>query len=492
MRRKLGTILVVLLLLQVLFVMLQVPVAVEADVGEIVIASDENVVWADGTQNLTGKVTVQGTLTVRNYELRFNLSQNGGASFWVNEGGELIFENVSLLHDNLSAFFFIKVEGRFYAEDSELEHLTGQFVSGGGIKVVNGEVELRNTIIHDCEVQGVYLEGNRASAVLDNCTLYDVQYGVHVKDGAKATVQNGSVIELFSRAAVIVNLAEADVSNTTIQGRPTQQTQGIAARGSQIIVADTEIFEVRNDGIELADDASAGIYNVEIHGATVGIRLTSSSADILSANIYDCVDGLNIYLSDPIIRQSHLTGNVNGISSKDCEPPYLLDGCTIGGNSQLGAYVVGKGFREEDTQWTDDQGEPNAKANILQIWILDVKVTDHADNPIVAAKVVIRSSNGTKVFDGTTNALGNVTDIELQGHRILTDGTNVTEGKYKVHIEQGLMEADKAITMDVSKTLKVNLGKVEEVSGLSLRWVIIALILIVVLGALAYWWFRIR
>ena len=126
------------------------------------------------------------------------------------------------------------------------------------------------------------------------------------------------------------------------------------------------------------------------------------------------------------------------------------------------------------------------------MWLLDVKVTDHDDFNIPGAEVIVRSANGTKVFNGTTNALGNVTDIELEGYRVGNDGVLLSEGNYKVRIEKGLMEADKSLQMDKSKGLKVNLGKVEKISGTSLRWVFIALILIVVAGAVGYWWFRIR
>ena len=91
-------------------------------------------------------------------------------------------------------------------------------------------------------------------------------------------MRHGSTIELFSRAGVLVNLAEADVSNSTIQGDRSFPTQGIGARGSQVMITDCEIFECQSDAIELADEASAGIINCDIHDATVGVRMTSSSA----------------------------------------------------------------------------------------------------------------------------------------------------------------------------------------------------------------------
>jgi hypothetical protein len=493
-----------MLLIQAVFVLSLAPAPVGGAEDEIVIASDETVVWEDGSQNLTGKVEVFGTLTVRNYEFLFNFETDGAASIWVMEGGLLEFDNVSLLLgtdiDNGTAYFLIKVEGRFVARDSILEHLTGQFIVGGGIRCVNGEVELYNTIVRDCEVQGVYVEGDDGSALLDNCNLSNLQYGVHAKDGATVIIRNGTKITDFKpatptdtkRAGILVNLAEADVSNSTIFGIRDGTTQGIAARGSQLTVTDTVIHEIHNEGIELADDASGNIRNVEIYDCTVGIRVSDSSADVWSCNIYDNLDGMNVFQSDPIIRSTHLVNNINGLASKDCVPGYKLEDCTIGGNEQLGIYSVGKGLTETGTTWTNDQGEANGDARILQIWLLDINVSDHDGIPVAAAAIDIAVSNGTSVFDGTTNALGSVQEIELEGHTIENDGSTTEPGDYRIHIEKGVREANKKITLDKNKVLQVALGKVEKVENNTLWWLVLLLVIVAACGAFSYWWIRIR
>jgi parallel beta-helix repeat protein len=492
MSSRVGTLIVLVLLLQAVPLVLLAPApVVEAQDGSIIIGTDETVTWEDGTRNLTGAVEIFGTLVIRDYELRFNLTLDGEASFRVKEGGLLEFHNVSLLHDNLSAYFFFKVEGRFVAYDSEIEWLTGQFVTGGGIKIVGGEVEMYNTHLHDCEVQGIYVENEGGSVLLDNCKLEQMQYGVHLNDGGNATIRNGTSIELFSRAGVLVNHAGAHVSNSTVMSDDSSLTQGIAARGSEIIVVDTVIHDIHNEGIELADEASAVITNCEIYNCTVGIRLSSSSANIWSSNIHDNVDGLNLWQSDPNVRQTHLVDNFNGISSKDCSPGYELEDCIIGGNIQYGIYAIGKGLSHTGTTWTF-QGNGNTIARIIQWWLLDVNVTDKDGIPIAGAKVIVRTSNGTRLTNKTTDALGSVRDIELEGYRIDNDGTNSTAQSYEVRIEAGERWVEKSTKMDGNKVLIVALG--DEPSITDNVWVLVIPIVIVLLIVVSviYWWRNVR
>ncbi len=492
MTSRLGTLVVLLLLVQVLPLALLVPApAVEAQSGAIIVGPDEHLVWTDGSRNLTVGVEIYGRMTVRNYELRFNLSVDGEASFRVMPGGLLEFENATLAHDNQSAYLFLKVEGKFVAHDSDIEYLTGQFSTGGGIKVVDGEVEMYDTRLHDCEVQGIYVEGTKGKVLLDNCTLEQMQYGVHVNDGGTATLQNGCRIELFSRSAVLVNFGETEVSNTTIIGDDTPQTQGIGARGSQLRVEDSFIQSVRNQGIELADGTDATIIDTDIWDATVGVKLSDSDAEIWGCFIHDCLDGVNIYQSDPVIRQSVLVDNFNGISSKDCAPGYSVVDCVIARNSQYGIYAIGKGLSETGTTW-EHQGEGNTIARVIQWWVLDVNVTDRDGIPIPTALVTVRANDGTKMANKTTDALGSVRDIELEGYRIENDGTTNTADKYQLRVEKGERWAEKDIRMDASKVITVALGDKPTITENPWFWTVPLLVVLLVVVVVAYWWFRVR
>ena len=492
MSSRVGTLIVLLLLVQAIpLAMLALAPASQAQGGTIVIGPDEHLVWENGTRNLTGGIEIYGRLTVRDYELRFNLSADGEASFRVMEGGLLEFHNASLLHDNLSAHFFFKVEGRFVAYDSEIEWLTGQFVTGGGIKVVGGEVEMYDTYLHNCSVQGIYVENEGGSALLDNCTLENMQYGVHVNAKGEATLRNGCVIDQFSRAGVLVNFAEVDISDTLMRSDGTAGTQGLAARASEISVVDTRIGDVRNEGIELADEASGTITDCRIWNCTVGIRMSASNAELEGTEIYDCLDGINLYQSTPNITGCLLYDNFNGISSKDCAPGYSLEDCTIGRNSQYGAYVIGKGMSESGTSWTFE-GEGNTIARIIQWWLLDVNVTDTDAIPIPGVNVIVRFNNGTRVMNRTTDALGAVRDIELEGHRIENDGTNSTQEKYQLRVEKGERWAEHKVRMDRSKGITVQLGEEPTITESGWFWAIPVIVVLIIIIVVAYWWFRIR
>lgn len=486
--RRTALALVLLILLPSLLALLALtpPAAGE---GNIVIATDDNVVWEGGSRNLTGKVEIYGTLNVRDCELHFNITRDGEASFWVMQGGLLRFDNVSLLRDNLSANFLMKVEGRFIAHDSHIEHLTGQFIEGGGIKCVNGEVELYNTNVTACQVQAVYVEGTKGKALLEGCLVENLQYGVHVTGGGSVTVR-GTVFERFTRAGVLINKGEGHISNSTFLGVRSSLSQGIAARDAQLQVSDCEIHEIHSEAIEMTDETWGSVTNCQIWNATVGIRMTSSSADVWSCNIRDCLDALNLLDSDPNIKSCRLTGNVNGVSSKDCSPAYELRDCIIGDNEQYGAYVVGKGFSEEGTVW-EVNGRPNSIARVIQWWTLDIQVNDTADIAVAGANVVVRFSNDTRAFNGSTNALGAIRDIILEGHRVTNDGTNFTQKAYTVTITKGEREAQKKLNVNMDKSLTVFLGQgPEDATGSPWFWVVISIIVVVALAGVGLWWYR--
>jgi hypothetical protein len=493
MSSRVGSLIVLLLLLQVIPLALLGPAPVVEAQGDIVIGPDEQVVWENGTRNLTGGIEVFGRLIVRDYVMRFNLTVNGEASFRVMEGGLLEFHNASLVHDNQSALFFFKVEGKFVAYDSEIEWLTGQFVTGGGIKVVGGEVELYNTHIYDCTVQGIYVEGNGGSVLLDNCILENMQYGVHVNDGGKATLRNGVVIDQISRAGVLVNFGEADIDGGVIASDRTSGAQGVAARGSEITIRALEIHDCHTEGVELADGASATIADTLIWNCTVGIRLDDSTAEVEDTTISDCLDGFNLFRSSANITRCTLSDNFNGISSKDCAPGYSVRNCAIGRNTQYGIYAIGKGLSETGSTWTVD-GEDNGIARVIQWWLLDVNVTDNDAIPVPSASVVVRFANGTKVENKTTDALGSARDIELEGYRIENDGTTNEAGKFQVRIEDedGSRWAEKDVKMDQNKVLTVVLGEEPSITDSGWFWVIPVIVVLIVVVVLGYWWFRIR
>jgi hypothetical protein len=212
----------------------------------------------------------------------------------------------------------------------------------------------------------------------------------------------------------------------------------------------------------------------------------------VECKIYDCVDGLNIYLSDPKVRRTHLIDNLNGISSKECAPGYLLEDCTIGGNTQYGVYAISEGFEENDTQWTTDQGAGNTIARMVQWWLLDVNVTDRSGIPVSGARVIVRDSEGIEIFDGTTDALGSVRDIELEGSRVENDGTEDVQKSYQVRIEDGDRWAEHKVLMDQDKTLQVSLGEAPAITDSPYFWAVPVILVLLVVVTVGYWWFRVR
>jgi hypothetical protein len=337
----------------------------------------------------------------------------------------------------------------------------------------------------------VYVEGRDGSALLDNCTLRDLKYGVHVNQFGNATMRNGTSIKRFSNAGVIVNFGEAVVSDTTMVSDGTANSQGVAVRGSTITITDVDIYDVRAEGVELADGATGTLTDCVIRNCTVGVRMDDSTADLLRCSMSDCLDGLNLLLSNPTVTDCSLVDNFNGVSSKDCTDGYTLETCVIGRNSQYGVYAIGKGLSETGTVWTH-LGEDNGIARVIQWWSLDVNVTDKDGIPVSSAEVVVRFANGTKVTNQSTDALGSVRDIELEGHRVGNDGTVVEQPKYDVRIEKGKRFAEKDVLMDRDKTLTVALGEEPSITDSGWFWAIPIIVVLLVVVIVGYWWFRIR
>ncbi len=478
----------------------------EAAIGDLTIDATQDVTWpeeGEKERNITGKVSVYGKLTVHDYTLLFNITQDGEASFWVYEGGTLVFDNVHLVQ-NGSYYMFFKVSGTFICRDSDLEGLTGDFTTGGGIKCVDGTVELHDTEVHHCKAMGVFAEGLDASVLLEGCTVYNMSWGLVARGGAQLVVRN-TTIELFDKFGVNADGAGLEMVDCVVNGSYGDgsdldvYTVGVGAvRSSEVTMTRAEIHQCIGEALQLVEGTTATLENCNLHNNTVGVGIDECKDEILIyiTRISGNTDGLHIKQSNNItVRECRLVGNVNGITSKDCPGSgYILEDCHIGGNTQFGAFVIGTGFNEEGTTWTDEGGEPNGIGRLLQKWTVDIEVQDADDNPAIGAHVRLLFPDGSVAFNGSTDSVGMVQDIKLEGSRVLQDGTVVEMDDYTVKIVKGKKEAEKAFAIDRDKTITVVLGKVEEVSPLSspYAWAIIGLLIIALLAGFGYYWVRIR
>ena len=139
------------------------------------------------------------------------------------------------------------------------------------------------------------------------------------------------------------------------------------------------------------------------------------------------------------------------------------------------------------------EGQPDlAVSPTSGLWLLDVNVTDQTASPVSGAGVIIRDSDGKRVYNGTTDALGSVRDIDLEGHRILNDGTEVVQGKYTVRVEDGERWAEHQVMMDQDKTLIVSLGEPATITDSPYFWAVPVMIVLLVIVAVLYYWYYIR
>jgi len=475
------------------------PHASAAPTTEIVVGPDETLVWEDDEKFLEARITIYGTMVVRDYEITYNITQSGLVAFIVMDGGSLTFEDVTVESETNSKYMFFKVEGRFSAKRCSIDSLSGSFLDGGGIKCVGGTVELEDTTVKDCESMAIYALGADARVELENCTLTNGAYGIVAKDGA-AVVARNSTIESFSKVGMTLNKAKATLVHCKVVASTTvNDTTGIGALTSELDIRDTEVSYCKLNGLELIKETKAEIVSCDIHNNLVGVRMTELDGDVTinGSRIHRNLDGLNMFIcAGVLIEQTSLVDNTNGLSSKDCPGDgYTLRGCHVGNNSQLGAYVVGKGLHEDGTTWTDLAGHPNGVARLTQLWTLGVHVRDSDGRNVTLAKVNVQMANGTAGTDYTTDSFGNVTGgIVLEGWKVLANGTRVDAGGHRLTIKSGSVTVKKTVSMVEDRNLDITLGEVVPVSPLRtpLGWAVIILIFVAIGCAAMYWYLRLR
>ncbi len=478
---------------------LALPHASAQSTTEIIVSTDDTLIWEDDDKFLEARITIYGTMVVRRYDITYNITQSGLVAFIVMDGGSLTFEDVTVQAESRSKYMFFKVEGLFTAKRSSIDNLSGSLLDGGGIKCVNGIVELEDTTVKNSEAMAVFGSGASARISLENCTLTGGAYGIVAKDGATVTAQN-STIETFTKVGMILNKAKATLVHTKIMpNTAVNETTGIGALTSELELRDCEVSYCKENAVELVKETKADIISCEVHHNTVGIRMTELDGDVVvsTCRIHNNLDGLNMYMcAGVLIEQTLLVDNTNGLSSKDCPGDgYTLRADHIGNNTQLGAYVVGKGLHDDGTVWTDLAGRPNALARISQLWTLSIHVRDSDGRNVTLAEVKVRVANGSAEFNYTTDSYGNVTGgIVLEGWKVLANGTRVNAGGHRVTIRSGPSTAKKTVVMDEDKLIDITLGEVIEVPPLRtpLGYAVIALIFVAIGCAAAYWYLRLR
>jgi hypothetical protein len=414
MWRKTATALLLLALVLSLGLAAIMPRIASGQGTEIIVGADETLVWADGERVLDGRVTIYGEMVLRDYNVTYNVTQSGLVAFIVMPGGSLTFERARVQADNGSQYMFFKVEGSFVAVDSYIDHLSGSFIDGGGIKCMGGTVELTNVTLDNCQSMAIFASGASARVTMEGHNITGSPYGVVAKEDATIILRNVT-LEGFTNYALQLNDAVGEVRGCHFTNAVGTASTGIGARASRLEVRETNVSYLKGgNGMELVDLTTADIVDCEVYNCSAGIRMSEldGGVTVSSTSIKGCVDGINMNVcAGVLIEGCALTLNINGVASNACPGDgYTLRNCRIGNNFQLGAYVVGKGFNEEGTVWADLSGAPNGLARMKQLWTLYVHVEDSYAVPVFGAEVNVRSANGTVNFNFSTDSAGNLTD----------------------------------------------------------------------------------
>jgi hypothetical protein len=461
--------------------------------GDVVTRSNEEII-------ITGNVTVKdgGLLTLRNVTLRLNSSASQRYHVEVEDGGRLnIYDgdsddsttgDASLITANDTTYnyaFWVQDGGELYFNDSSMEECgVSNPLEDRGLYIASSSVVIRDVTIKN----GYYgIIAYLASPTIEDCTIDTMSsYGVYLytssTDVRGCTIDNtyrgvvayysypkvtNTDIDSASNYGIYIFNAEADVSGSTITN---SGTGGIFTQWNTVDISGTTVDDAGSYGIisyysvltissTIVNDTGTGIY---LYRNAAGTSVTGGKVTNTSFNgIYSylnpgSLNGVNVYDSTTNgIYLNRATGTVSNVWVEDAavgiyvrSSPVTLSDVTVLDATTYGIDVSG--------------AAPSMDGFLIQ---------DSATGLNVAGAATFLASNGTITGSTTRDvdvATGAVTEItessfstassRVQGvgsalrvfwfvdlHGVWQDATDIAGGAYDV--------TDQATTSVASGTL---------------------------------------
>ena len=448
--------------------------AVENITGDWIIEDGDEIIYRNQTVNLTGNLSIRGSLTLSNVTLRFNCTSDGQYGIYVENGGSLVLKdndnkwnttqdgcNITAINKDKAFLFQVKEGTNFTMKHSGLSYCgyssssekRGLYIQTNKAKIIGNYMykcyygiylyKSENTWIErnyfnssgNCDV---YLQESNINKITNN-TCYDCRYGIILYKSNNNLVDNNSNVEHYSG----ISLSD---SSSNIVSKNTCKANSNAG-----IVINSFSFENTVENNTCNSNGGAGIYlHIYSRGTMIsnntcnsngkyGISVRKSRRNVIGNNTLCSNNENGIYIYDEAENNEVVNNTCNnnryGIEiSEKCHETRVLNNTFIQ-NSRDGIYV----FRADNNYIDNNTCSFSRMSDGIQIWDSDHnKIKNNICNNNDARGIYFLGEYNT-IFHNTCN--NNDKGIDMEGtasqyslHNSLTNNIIILNNRQGIDI----------------------------------------------------------
>ena len=448
----------------------------------------DNQAYTGETITLAGNLTITGSLTFNNVDLRIDSPARGTFRINVAAGGVfnvLAGSNIHSTNASLHFYFSVRANGTLNMNNSELHDCGWEYNEDWGLLVESDHVSITNsTLTNNCE--GIIVDGGASPFIYNNNISQNDYNGIEVLSGSSPVIDHniitgnvvlGNPTYYLTISGIMSRNSSPVITNNTVSGN---KAYGIClyTSGSPVVEYNNITGHRRTASGSAGIDAhavNAVISHNRIIGNDNGMRVGEGTC-VVEENLLDnntCSDDVYsaavLEYSSSTYRNNTYRSSVNGVYLAD---PSLstFENETIENCSQAGLYGLSTGFPVFDVVMTNcslarnrfdvlldtmqyfscggelrlvnpsyDKGrvcvlEPDSVLTVE--WFMKVLVIfENGGRPADGAEVTVRDSKGSLPFHLTTGADG-WTNARSFLEYVRTGPTTETYPPYNVSAEK--------------------------------------------------------
>jgi parallel beta-helix repeat protein len=471
---------------------------------------------------LTANLTITGSLTLTNVDLKVNTPANGTYTILVDDGGSLTVLAKSKLHSTSAENHF-----RFQVRS-------------------NGTLTMNNSELHDCgwddidnytqnpnSDRGLYIESN--SVFITNCTITHNCVGVIVDSTSSPFIQSNNISDNDASGVEVYSSSTPTIDSNLVSGNLQMgigwPSGGITSSGASptitnnVVKANLDMYQQwQHNGIYLSGGSPTVVCNnitkqkdPNQWGAGVGIYIEGSNANIFRNNISDNDNGMYLFggtcaIENNLIELSNDQWTGTGVQdssssafknntySKNRAGVYLYDGSssTFDNDTMTGNTMAGVTGDAWGAQFTNTMTNCTFKGNMQDVlfnsqwgtggtltfitttynpnlvsisdpqstltvkWYMRAQVLyENGSKPINGAEVNFTDAGNKDVASIPTDAAG-WTESQLLEEYSNTGGVKKSKSPYKVTAKMGFrINSTENVKLNESKTVTVIIDDID-------------------------------
>ncbi len=287
-------------------------------------------------------------------------------TFLVKEGGRLEVTNSVFSGD-----YRMRIAGSALLTSSKFSGMTGTW-DASGIQIFSSNVSLVGCDVVSKKAQTISaIMCISSSPSISDSNIHDSGLGIRLSSSSAKI--SGCTFKNNIKGISSVD-SSPEISRCAIESSE-EVGIGLFSSGGKVgqcILSDNKV------GIECASNTTTEIASNIISGSQIGIRLEESHPSLSQNAIERCSEGVSAYYSAPSLSGNKFSNCTEAYHAIGTLPP-----STFNSFSELS----------------------HNSANVLQSWMLTLRVEDTSGNPLVA-HIEARDANGRKAFEGDTRTDG--------------------------------------------------------------------------------------